>query len=81
MKTIRWSGMTEDIAPLDHSTIVCRLRRAARLAVSQTLLQTLANHVRRQRALHRPRAPQPPCRPYLMLVASDVQPGIGGILS
>ena len=80
METARWSGTTEDIAPIDHSTPACRLLRAALLAVAQKLLQTLANRARRQRASHRSRVPRPPCRPYIMLVASDVQPGMRGIL-
>jgi hypothetical protein len=80
MKTARWSGKTEDMAPIDHSTTAGRLRRAVVLAGAQQLLETLANRTRRQSASHRPRAPRPPCRPYLMLVESDVQPGMGGIL-
>jgi hypothetical protein len=79
MKMARWSGTTADLAPLDHSPTASRWRRTALLAVAQHLLQGLAHRTRRHRASHSPRAPRPPCRPYLMLVESDVQPGMRGI--
>ena len=77
METARWSGTTENIAPIGFITTAYRLCRAPLLAGAQKLLQTLANRARRHRASRRPR---PPCRPYIMLVESDVQPGMRGIL-
>ena len=79
METATWSWTAEDLHPTSPITMACRAWLTPLLTVTQKLRHALAIRTRRDIPSRRYRTPRLSC-PYAMLVESDVQPGMRGIL-
>jgi len=79
--TIAWTapGTADCLRTAQHINTASRSFRASLLGIPQKLLQALATCKRMHVSSDSQRTPPPPC-PYAMLVESDVQRGIRGVL-